>query len=879
MPSLIRTIASLLCFVLFLGCFFTAAYSGEIPLDYYLPEGTTYDEAVPTPQEFLGFQIGERHIHHHQLVAYMRKLAEVSPRVTIEEFSHSHGGRPQVMLFITSPENHKNLETIRQQHLQFIDPRYGDAVDITQQPAVINMGYSVHGNEASGGNAAPLVAYYLAAAQCEDHEQLLKNTVILLDPCLNPDGFERFANWANENRGQTPSDDPLHREHREPWPNGRTNYYWFDLNRDWLPAVHPESQGRLEMYHRWKPNVQLDFHEMGSNSTFFFQPGEPLRNNPLVPQRTIDLTGEFAKRHAALLDKAGSLYYTQEGFDDFYMGKGSTYPDLHGAVGILFEQASSRGLKQQTIHGELTFPFTIRNQVMASMSSLQATRELRQELLTFQHDFYEDSLAIARNAEIQGHLFAAPHDPARLHAFLEILGRHKIEAYKLAQDVQYEGQTFRKGEAVVVPCRQEEYRFLTCLFENRTEFKENIFYDVSAWGLPSAFNLQHGEVRDHLPEEWLGQTATGQDFPQAQAPSKKKDTLAYLLDGRGYYAPRALHRLLDADVTVHVAKEPFATETNQGRKSFRHGTLMIPLGVQPENRDAIHELLQKIAKVDGLPSFAITGGLTPEGIDLGSANFAPITKPKVILVTGGGASTYQAGEVWHLLDQRIRVPVSLIDVDDLGRADLSQYTSIVLVSGRYDMNASTLEEVRRFVNRGGTLIAFGGAVDYVASQGLAAVTYQADSDGDEHAHNNARRPYTSAGNDAALDLIAGAIFTTDVDLTHPLGYGMTSSRLPVFRSGSVMPSASASPYNTPVAYTQDPLIAGYVSSENLNKLRGSAAVLAEPSGRGRVIMFADDPNFRGFWYGTNRLFTNAIFFGEQIGGGRGRGGEHGHQHD
>ena len=338
---------------------------------FYLPTGITYDTSVPTPRSVLGFVVGEWHVRHDQLATYMRVVAETSDRVKIEVTGRTHEQRPLLMLTISSAENLARLEEIRQAHLVLSDPA-APAPDTSDMPVVINLGYSVHGNEASGSNAALLVAYYLAAATGGEIERLLDNAIILLDPSLNPDGLARFAQWANMHRGRVLMADPNHREHREGWPNGRTNHYWFDLNRDWLLAQHPESHARLEQFHRWRPNVLIDVHEMGSSSTYFFQPGVPNRKNPLTPETNVRLTEEIAGFHAEALDSLGSLYYSEETFDDFYYGKGSTYPDAHGSVGILFEQASIRGHLRSTSDGDLSFPFAIRNQLTTTLSTLSA---------------------------------------------------------------------------------------------------------------------------------------------------------------------------------------------------------------------------------------------------------------------------------------------------------------------------------------------------------------------------------------------------------------------------------------------------------------------------------------------------------------------------
>ncbi len=333
--------------IVFLFSFLPALLLAQpVPLTYYLP-ATDYDPAIPTPVSVLGFSVGEQHAEPAQMAAYYRALAAASPRVTLEEYGRTYERRPLYLLTITTEANQQNIDALRAQHLRAADPR-GFEADTAAAPAVVWLGYSVHGNEPSGANAAALVAYYLAAAPAADVAPLLGQTIVLMDPFINPDGLNRFATWVNTHKGQVLSTDPQNIEQNEAWPRGRTNHYWFDLNRDWLLQQHPESRGRLEQFHAWKPHVLTDHHEMGTNSTFFFMPGIPSRNHPLTPDRVFELTRALGTYHAAGLDSIGSLYFTEEAFDDFYFGKGSTYPDVNGAVGILFEQASSRGHAQES---------------------------------------------------------------------------------------------------------------------------------------------------------------------------------------------------------------------------------------------------------------------------------------------------------------------------------------------------------------------------------------------------------------------------------------------------------------------------------------------------------------------------------------------------
>ena len=387
---------SILLFLVGLVFTTTQAQVSYPTLDYYLPDNVSYDPNIPKPQEVLGYMPGEWHVSHDQLVSYMEKMAAASPRISIDRRGTTFEGRPLLLLTITSPENHANIEQIKAEH-QALTESGAEDLNTAQMPIVTYQGMSIHGNEPSGSNAGLLAAYYLAAAQGPEIDALLDNVVVLFDPSFNPDGLQRFSYWANTNKNQNLSSDPQDREYSEVWPGGRTNHYWFDLNRDWLPTELPESQARIKTYHAWHPNILTDHHEMGSNSSFFFQPGIQSRTHPLTPKLNQELTAEIGKYHAAAFDKLGSFYYTEEDYDDFYYGKGSTFPDINGSIGILFEQASSRGHVQETDNGLLTFPFTIRNQFTAFLSTLEAAQEMRVKLLDYQRDFYANSRDEAGN--------------------------------------------------------------------------------------------------------------------------------------------------------------------------------------------------------------------------------------------------------------------------------------------------------------------------------------------------------------------------------------------------------------------------------------------------------------------------------------------------
>jgi hypothetical protein len=849
-------------FILFNLLFAITPSLAQVSLSYYLPSGVSYDPSIPTPESFFGFQVGEWHLTPDQIHAYMKALDQASDRITMEPMGTTYEQRQIWLLTITSPENHRNIQDIRRQHLALSDPSTSGSVNVDRLPVVVWMGYSVHGNEPSGSNASVLVAYYLAAAQGAEIEQQLQETVILLNPSINPDGLNRFATWANMHKGKIPVADPASREHNEVWPGGRTNHYWFDLNRDWMPLQHPESRARLEKYYAWMPNILTDHHEMGTNATFFFQPGEPQRNHPLAPKRVHELTVAIAQYHAKALDQIGSLYYTQEGYDDYYVGKGSSYPDLVGCIGILFEQASSRGHVQESTNGNLTFPFTIRNQFTTSLSTLRAARELRKELLTHQREFFTSALNEAEKAPVKAYLFGSNSDAARNYHFIDILRRHQIDVYELAKQTRADGKLFEPGQAFLVPTNQKQYRLITAIFERRTQFEDSLFYDISSWTLPLAFNLPYAELKT-APRELFGARVASPRWPSGTI-AGSKNAYAYAFEWKDYYAPRALYRLLKAGIKAKVAVKPFETQTVEGKRTFDYGTIVIPTGIQQDKADTVWRVLETAAREDGIRVFALTTGLSVSGLDVGSSNFVTLSLPTIALIVGPGVSATDIGEAWHLLDQRFGIETSLLETNALGRVNVDRYTVIVMASGMYaSIDSAGRESLRRWVGNGGTLIAMENAVEWAIDNRLATGKLRRD----EPSRRDtivARRPYVTEERYTRALNTDGAIFEVQFDRTHPLLFGYEGDRMSIFRGTNVYLDPSRSPYATPMVYTATPLLSGYLHKQHEKLIRNSAAIVVSTYRNGKVILMTDNPNFRAFWYGTNRLFLNGIFLGSMI---------------
>lgn len=823
------------------------------PVSYYFQQKVQFDPAIPKPEEVLGYQVGQWHVRHDQLVQYMRVLAEKSPRVSIETIGFSHEQRPLLLLKFSQPDNIAKLEQLREQHYAQVFKKQ----QANNLPAFIWMGYSVHGNESSGSNAALLVAYYLAAAQGEEVEKLLNNSVVLLDPSLNPDGLARFAQWANSNRGKTLSADPQHREHVEQWPSGRTNHYMFDLNRDWLLLQHPESRARIAAFHKWQPHVLTDFHEMGPNSTYFFQPGIPTRTHPLTPAKNTQLTTELANFHAQALDAQNQLYFTQESFDDFYYGKGSTYPDINGSVGILFEQASSRGHVQETINGQLTFAQSIKNQVTTSLSTFAGVMANKKQLIDFKNSFYHQAESLADKEKFLGYVVAKGQDPQRFEEFMSVLTQHQIKAYGLNKAVKASDQSFSQGD-VYIPLKQAQFRLIKAIFSEQTTFQDNTFYDVSGWTLPHAYNLKFGQVSsrwglDVSKQAWQSEAPR---FPELQ------ESYAYAFDWQPSAAPKLLNTLLQQGVDARVALQGFKAKTAFGEKNFNAGSIVVASGVQKQSD--IVAIMQRAQTEYGVQIHAIQSGLTSEGVDLGSRQLSPIKAPKVLLVGGSGSSQYEVGEVWYHLDTQLGIAPTIIEQDRLHRVDLSKYTHIILAHGRYrNMAEKAKTKITAWVNKGGVIWGHkGGAKWLVDNQLLSAQVITSKQVAEQF--DTAALSYGDREKLSGKQRIAGAIFASRLDLTHPLSFGYERELLPLFKNSTQLFAMPEQPFVTVSQYQAKPLLAGYTAEENVKQIANTAALIGHRYGKGSVVGMIDNPVFRGFWKGSSRLLTNTLFFGHTL---------------
>ena len=863
-----RNLFVLLCCVLWV---IPSSAQKPLTLGYYLADSIKYDPAIPVPEAVIGHQVGEWHVTHDKLVLYMKTLAQANPRrIKLQVTGTTYEGREQLLLIITSPNNHGRLEEIRKEHIALTDANAPEP-NTANMPAVLWMGYSIHGNESSGSNASLLAAYHLAAAQGPQIDNLLQNTVILLDPSFNPDGLNRFANWANQHKSKNLVADPNSREYNEVWPGGRFNHYWFDLNRDWLPAVHRESQNRLQWFHAWKPNVLTDHHEMGSNATFFFQPGVPSRVHPLTPKRNQELTEKIGRYHAAYLDRIGSQYFTKEGYDDFYYGKGSTFPDMQGGIGILFEQASSRGHVQETDNGLLTFPFTIRNQFVTTLSTMQATLEMRRELLDYQRSFYKQMAQDAASSAEKAFVFGDETDPYRAQTLANMLTRHQVTVHTLARNVQAGGQQFEAGKAFVVPTHQKQYKLIRAVFDKQLKFTDSLFYDVTSWTMPLAFGLNYAALdAAAYNSALLGNAVTGAG--KAQPPAGQVATgnagYGYLLGWQAFEAPAATYWLQQKGVLLKAATVPFSIQVAGKEQAFAAGTIILMKQGQTLGSAEIDALVKECAAGYGVQFYPLATGNSITGSDLGSRYMQKLEQPKIAMLVGNGVNATDAGEVWHLLDQRMNIPASHLEIGTFNRADLSRYNTLIMVGGSY--GGLSKEKLREWVQSGGVLIACEDALNWCADNGIAKLEFKKTA----NPYDSLRNPrYADKEQIDGAQRMNGAIFRANIDNTHPLCFGYAQPYIDMFKTNNVFVQVPKNPFASPVKYGTAPLQSGYITQQNYAALKNSVSVVVQTLGSGRLVLMADNPNFRAFWLGGTRLFMNGIFFGRLVNAGSARAEE------
>lgn len=847
-----------------------AAWAKGNSSEYYFGSNNNFDKSIPTPEDFFGFPIGSELVRYDKVVEYFRLLDKLSDRAQLKVIGQSHEKREYVILHISTPENIKNLENIRQNHVKLVDPNYGYPATYDDQKVIIQLGYNVHGGELAGTDASVLAAYYFVATQDADIVKRLGDAVILIEPALNPDGRERAAQYFNSFHSIPPVDDALDIEHTQSFTPLRGNHFYADLNRDWFALVHPESRARAAYYHQWYPNIYADYHEMGKNSSYYFEPS-PVRStwNYTIPESTYtELNVILADYFGAELDKIGSLYFTKENYDNISPIYGSTYPDFQGGVGTTLEVGSSQGVQVESALGLHRFAKNIRDNVRTSIGALKAGTDKKNVFLRHQQEFFKSAVQKGGKGFI---VFGDQENKGATNLFLDNLLHHKIEVHKLAKDYTQGNKQFKAGNAYVIPLAQAQYRLVNAAFEEHTEFVDSIFMDITAWSTAHGYGFPFVKNATGVS---LGEVV--KEVPAPATNSFSKSQFAYVIDYADFYAPRVLYELLNNGVYVKAAFKAFTASTAEaGAQHFATGSLVIPLVYQTIPADSVYHVIQKAVAQTDVKVYSVSTSASSEGIDLGSDNILEVKKPVVatFVSTGGygGINWTAIGETWQLLGNHHHIPLTKIFADNADRAPLDRYTAIILVDGSYQQFSNKfVERLKNWVANGGVLITSQRASQWAIEKGITTHFASQDKKQEEgkkdEKQDYKRLDYASQREQNGPNRIGGVLYAADLDITNPLAFGIHNRQLYTMKSGNYILPRPQSPYASLLQLKGDKQLGGYLTKQNQKLLKDATVIAFDNVGAGTVVLFSESPTYRGYWLSTGRILTNALFFGKNVSG-------------
>ncbi|NJL15347.1 MAG: zinc carboxypeptidase [Microscillaceae bacterium] len=806
---------------------------------------------IPSPEEFLGYPYGSRFTFHHRMVDYFEEVAKNSPFVKLQYYGQTTEGRPLLVAYVSSPENLAQLDNIRQNHLQ----RAGFLKDAPSAPsrAVVWLNFNIHGNESASTTAVMPVLYSLATQSRPEIAEWLRETVVILDPCVNPDGYDRYVNWYQQQLGSQPDPDPSAREHREPWPGGRFNHYLFDLNRDWAWQTQHENQQRIALYRQWMPHVHVDFHEMGYLDPYFFGPSaKPIHQDVTAWQREFQrLT---AQNHQRYFDKEGWLYFGQEVYDLFYPSYGDTYPMFNGAVGFTYEQGGSgrAGVKIARPSGDtLTLYDRYLHHYTTALSTVEIAHLHREKLIREFERYFQENRTRAFGP-YQTFVVKGQQNPERLARLKALLDRQQIVygAPKLTGKPLNGYDFFRRSkqsftleaEDLLISCLQNQGRLVKVLFEPDSYLEDSLTYDLTAWALPYAYQLESYALTEKLEMQELAR-ATAQKTP---APAGN----IYLLRWQGLGSAALLGEWLTAGGKAKVADEPFALEG----QNYAAGTILL----LPEFQSSPQaEQLRQLAQKHQQDLHPVLGTQMSQGKDFGSSVYRFLKNPRVALVMGDGVSPTDAGSTWFLLEQELKIPLTRLEITQLRKIDLSHYDWLCLPSGDYADYRSILEE---YLNNGGKIVALDDALDSFAdAKPFKLKKVEVKEEKATPTKGEQLRKYQDRQRQNLTEDLAGAIYRVRLDASHPLAFGMGDAFFTIKNNRAQY--AFLPERNWTVGfYPAKAHVTGYVGGLLKNKFDQTLAIGVENVGQGKIVYFSDSPFFRNFWESGKLFMANLIYF-------------------
>jgi hypothetical protein len=818
---------------------------------------------IQTPEQFLGYKPGDRFTPHHRMVDYFEHVAANNPNVKLIQYGETNEKRPLIMAIFSSTENMAVLEEIRTDNLKRAGLMEGNPIHAVP---VNWMSFNVHGNESVGMEAAISAFYTLANPANAKSQEWLKNQVVIIDPAINPDGRDRYSNWYNTKMNTTLQPDLQSMEHSEPWPGGRANHYLFDLNRDWAWQVQVESQARLKMYQQWLPQLHLDFHEQGINNPFYMAPAAEPLHEQLSPFQH-EFQDIFGRNTAKYFDDMGRFYFTKERFDLLYPSYGDSYPMFNGAIGMTIEQGGGGQAGRggfNSVGDTVTLSYRIEGHYTAAMSATEVTSQNAKRLLDEYSKFYKDNSTNPKG-KYKSFVIKGESNPAQVAKLLELLDKNGIRYGKAGAKSGLKGFEYQSGksatfatsaEDIVISAYQPKSVLAQVFFEPNPQLNDSITYDITSWAMPYAYNVEAFAL-----ETRLDPTGAYEKAP-FKANVAGKTPVAYIAGWNGTRDAAFLSSLLNQGIRVKYPEFPFKTEG----KSFPAGTLLITKG----GNEYVSNFDQKV--VDTANKFGVVldttmTGYVEEGKDFGSPNIRVIQAPKVALVGGDGTNSLGFGEIWHFFEKELNYPLSTLELEDMGRYDLSKYDVIIMPSTRGGgLNKAAQDKVTDWVKAGGKLIAIDGALNFFANkEGFGLKNFDTDEEkkaaekaADSLAKAERLAPYTEGERLAISGGAAGAIYQVAMDETHPLGYG-TGGKFYALKNNSSKYAYLTEGANAGKILSNDSYRTGYIGYKIKSSMGGSLAIGTENQGRGEIIYFVDNPIFRGFWESGKLLLSNAIF--------------------
>jgi hypothetical protein len=840
-----------------------------LPEHFQFESDVVRNAAIPSPATYLGYETGQEYTMYADVVGYIKAVAAASDRVSITEYARTYENRPLFALFVTSPENHARLDEIQAANLKLADPATSAdeaSTLIENNPIVTWLSYNVHGNEPSSTESAMEVLYLLASGQSPEIESLLRESVVVIDPTINPDGRDRYVYWYKSMQSNVVRENSADLEHTEPFPGGRTNHYWFDLNRDWVWLVHPESQGRIALYQEWLPQVHMDYHEQGFNNNYFTMPGKAPRNLNL-PKEYDSWADVFGRASGEALARNQVNYFTRESFEFFYPGYGSSYPSILGAIGMLSEQGghSRGGRAVKTNDGYI---LTLRQRAFdhfaTSMAIVRSSVEHRSALLTYFREFFNPATT---NNATKAYLLREDHGNGYVTDVIELLMRHGVEIHRSTEsftttasdywDASEDRETFEAG-TYIIQADQARHVLVNTLMQRQMEIESWDMYDMSTWSIPLAYNLDAAWTKQ-APRVAMEAVTTS---PTRESGLTREGSYAYVIDWRQRTAPKALARLWDAGYKVRSARKTFA----KGSEEYSIGSLIILKGRNRDKAAHFEDDMRRIAREAGVHIVGFDDGRMDTGIDLASASARPVARPDVAMLLDAPFSSETAGQLWYLFDQRVEFGIDRIRAANFNSLDLDEYEVLILPPAYGSvLDSMQVERVKGWVRKGGTLIGSESTAAFLTKgrSGITSVEMaKAEKKDDKDKPVVEERFYTryEARSDSSnTNRVSGSAFRAVIDNSHPLAAGMKETMYTLkFGSESIAPSSS---FQMVGHYDRDAasvLASGFASDENKKKIAGNGFAGVSSMGAGKVIFLLDKTQYRMFWMGPTRMIQNAV---------------------